>query len=114
MMNKFLYRKYAILSIFCLLGFTFQVHEALGSSSKGKISPLQFAEKAVGKVVPSDNAHQLRQEGEDIVFVSVREMAEWDEYHIPGAISIPHSRLKEMTSFHGNCWKNSQKRINMC
>ena len=61
MMNKFLYQKYAILSIFCLLGFTFQVHEALGSPSKVKISRLQFAEKAVGKVVPSDNAHKLRQ-----------------------------------------------------
>jgi rhodanese-related sulfurtransferase len=52
-------------------------------------------EKAVGKVVPSDVAYQLRQQGEDIVIVSVRERAEWDEYHIPGAVWIPHSRLKE-------------------
>lgn len=56
---------------------------------------LQFIEKAVGKVVPSESAHQLRMQGEDIVFVSVRERAEWDEYHIPGAVWIPHSRLKE-------------------
>jgi rhodanese-related sulfurtransferase len=84
------------------LSFTLAVSETIASPSKGKISPLQFAEKAVGKVVPSDNAYQLRQEGEDIVFVSVREMAEWDEYHIPGAISIPHSRLKENDEFS---WK---------
>lgn len=34
-------------------------------------------------------------QGDDIVFVSVRERAEWDEQHIPGAVWIPHSRLKE-------------------
>jgi len=60
---------------------------------------LKFAEKAVGKVVPSDNAYQLRQQGEDIVFVSVRERSEWDEYHIPGAVWIPHSSLKEQDEF---------------
>lgn len=59
------------------------------------VSELQFVEKAVGKVVPSKVAYDLHQKGADIVFVSVRERAEWDEYHIPGAISIPHSRLKE-------------------
>ncbi len=60
---------------------------------------LQFVEKAVGKVIPSDVAYQLRQQGEDIVFVSVRERAEWDEYHIPGAVWIPHSKLKEQDEF---------------
>lgn len=60
---------------------------------------LQFVEKAVGKVVPSDNANRLRRQGKDIVFVSVRERAEWDEYHIPGAVWIPHSRLKEQDEF---------------
>ncbi len=63
---------------------------------------LQFAEGAVGKVVPSDNAFELRQQGKDIVFVSVRERAEWDEYHIPGAVWIPHSKLKEQDEF---AWK---------
>lgn len=63
---------------------------------------IEFEEKAVGKVVPSDNAYQLRQAGADIVFVSVREEAEWDEYHIPGAVWIPHSRLKERDEFS---WK---------
>jgi rhodanese-related sulfurtransferase len=60
---------------------------------------LRFVEKAVGKVVPSDVAYQLRQQGEDLVIVSVRERAEWDEYHIPGAVWIPHSRLKEGDEF---------------
>jgi rhodanese-related sulfurtransferase len=55
------------------MSFTLAVNETIASPSKGKISPLQFAEKAVGEVVPSDNAYQLRQEREDIVFVSVRE-----------------------------------------
>jgi rhodanese-related sulfurtransferase len=63
---------------------------------------LQFQEKAVGQVVPSDNAYALRQQGVDMVFVSVRERAEWDEYHIPGAIWIPHSKLKEKDEFS---WK---------
>ena len=40
---------------------------------------LQFQEKAVGQVVPSDNAYALRQQGVDMVFVSVRERAEWDD-----------------------------------
>ncbi len=64
-----------------------------------KPTELQFVEKAVGKVVPSDAAYKLWQEGQDIVFVSVRERAEWDEYHIPGAIWIPHSRLKEKDEY---------------
>jgi rhodanese-related sulfurtransferase len=64
-----------------------------------KAVELQFVEKAVGKVVPSDVAYQLRQQGEDIVFVSVRERAEWDEYHIPGAVWIPHSKLKEQDEY---------------
>ena len=63
---------------------------------------IQFEEKAVGKVVPSSNAYELKQEGADIVFISVREKAEWDEYHIPGAIWIPHSKLKENDQFS---WK---------
>jgi rhodanese-related sulfurtransferase len=67
-----------------------------------KAAELQFTEKAVGKVVPSDVAYQLRQEGKDLVIVSVREQAEWDEEHIPGAIWIPHSRLKEGDEFS---WK---------
>lgn len=72
----------------------------LGERSDDTI--IKFEEKAVGKVVPSTNAFQLRQEGADIVFVSVREKAEWDEYHIPGAIWIPHSKLKEKDEFS---WK---------
>ena len=67
-----------------------------------KPSELQFVEKAVGKVVPSEVAYKLRQQGEDLVFVEVRERAEWDEYHIPGAIWIPHSRLKEKDEYS---WK---------
>ncbi len=63
------------------------------------IPELELTDKAVGKVVSSDNAYQLRKSGEDIVFVSVREQAEWDEYHIPGAVWIPHSRLKEQDEF---------------
>jgi phage shock protein E len=60
---------------------------------------LELVEKAVGRVVPSENANRLQREGADIVFVSVRERAEWDEYHIPGAVWIPHSRLKEQDAF---------------
>lgn len=60
---------------------------------------IRFVEKAVGQVVPSEVAYQLRQQGTDIVFVSVREEAEWDAYHIPGAIWIPHSKLKENDPF---------------
>lgn len=71
-----------------------------------KMGELQFVEKAVGKVVPSDVAYQLRQQGEDIVIVSVRERAEWDEYHIPGAVWIPHSKLKEGDEFS---WKLLQE-----
>lgn len=56
---------------------------------------IEFKEKAVGSVVPSENAHALWRESEDVVFVSVREREEWDEYHIPGAVWIPHSELKE-------------------
>jgi len=63
---------------------------------------IQFEEKAVGKVVPSSKAYLLKQEGADIVFISVREKAEWDEYHIPGAIWIPYSKLKENDEFS---WK---------
>jgi rhodanese-related sulfurtransferase len=72
------------------------------TSGKAAEIELQFEEKAVGQVVPSSNAYELRQQGADIVFVSVREPAEWDEYHIPGAISIPHSKLKEQDEFS---WK---------
>lgn len=67
-----------------------------------KITELPLVEKAVGRVLPSEAAQQLKRQGEDIVFVSVREKAEWDEYHIPGAIWIPHSRLKEQDEFS---WK---------
>jgi len=102
MMRKILVLTYGALFSFLMFGFTFPVSEVSGFAAKGKPTPMRFAEKAVGKVVPSDNAYQLRQEGEDIVFVSVREKEEWDEYHIPGAISIPHSRLKENDAFS---WK---------
>jgi rhodanese-related sulfurtransferase len=71
-----------------------------------KAIELQFVEKAVGKVVPSDVAYQLRQQGEDVVLVSVRERAEWDEYHIPGAVWIPHSRLKEGDEFSWQLLQN--------
>lgn len=56
---------------------------------------LEFLEKEVGKVVTSDSAYNYQQNAKDIVFVSVREREEWDEEHIPGAIWIPHSKLKE-------------------
>ncbi len=49
----------------------------------------------VGEVVPSEIANQMKQEGQDIVFVDVREKEEWDAEHIPGAVWIPHSKLKE-------------------
>lgn len=102
MIRKNFYLTISGLSFLLVFAFIFSVYEAIGDPTQNKISELQFAEKAVGKVVPSSNAYKLRQEGEDIVFVSVREMAEWDEYHIPGAISIPHSRLKEDDEFS---WK---------
>ena len=63
--------------------------------------PVQKAELAfkeqgsVGKVVPSEIAYQMRQQGDDIILVDVREKEEWDAEHIPGAIWIPHSKLKE-------------------
>ncbi|MCK4840734.1 MAG: hypothetical protein KAT04_02490 [Methylococcales bacterium] len=76
-----------------------------GSDGK-ETTALEFEEKAVGKVVPSHNAHRLRVQGEDIVFVSVRERAEWDEQHIPGAIRIPHSLIKEQDEFSWKLLKN--------
>lgn len=69
------------------------------------IPQLEFEEKAVGKVATSDSAYQVRQKGGDIVFVSVREKAEWDEYHVPGAVWIPHSKLKEDDEFSWNLLK---------
>ena len=69
------------------------------ASADAAAPQLTFVEKAVGKVVPSDVAYRLRQEGADVVFVSVRERAEWDEYHIPGAVWIPHSLLKEQDDY---------------
>ncbi len=86
-------------SLFVLFFLLSLVVAANGNADE---SELKFEEKAVGKVVPSTVAHKLWQEGEDVVFVSVRERAEWDEYHIPGAISIPHSALKEDDEFS---WK---------
>lgn len=49
----------------------------------------------VGKVVPSEIAYQMKQQGDDIILVDVREKEEWYAEHIPGAIWIPHSKLKE-------------------
>lgn len=72
-------------------------------------SELRFVEKAVGQVVPSDVAHQLREQGKDIVFADVREEAEWDEYHIPDAIWVPHSRLKEGDEFSWKLLENLAK-----
>lgn len=56
---------------------------------------LQFIDKQVGKVATSDSVYQARQEGQDIILVDVREKEEWDAEHIPGAVWIPHSQLKE-------------------
>jgi len=56
---------------------------------------LSFKDVAVGKVVPSEIAYQMRQEGQDIILIDVREKEEWDAEHIPGAVWIPHSKLKE-------------------
>ncbi len=94
-----MHRNALFLTLFALWGFWLGGcdHEA-----ERKPSELQFVEKAVGKVVPSEVAYKLRQQGEDLVFVEVRERAEWDEYHIPGAIWIPHSRLKEKDEYS---WK---------
>ena len=49
----------------------------------------------VGQVVPSEIAYAMRQQGQDVVLVDVREKEEWDGEHIPGAVWIPHSKLKE-------------------
>lgn len=92
-----------LMQIKLALFFLFLVSCSVFSSTAIAIeSELKFEEKAVGKVVPSPVAHKLWQEGKDIVFVSVRELAEWEEYHIPGAIWIPHSQLKENDEFS---WK---------
>ena len=56
---------------------------------------LSFKDVAVGKVVPSEIAYQMKQEGQDIILIDVREKEEWDAEHIPGAVWIPHSKLKE-------------------
>lgn len=57
---------------------------------------LEFKEQGnVGQVVPSEVAYNMRQQGADLVLVDVREKEEWDGEHIPGAIWIPHSKLKE-------------------
>lgn len=93
----------AFLTLFFLM-LILTACDQLGTNRK--TAALEFEEKAVGKVVPSHNANQLRLQGEDIVFVSVREKAEWDEQHIPGAIWIPHSRLKEQDEFSWKLLKN--------
>lgn len=66
------------------------------SEKPAQKAELSFKEQGnVGKVVPSEIAYQMKQQGEDIVLVDVREKEEWDAEHIPGAIWIPHSKLKE-------------------
>jgi len=90
------------IGIFGLGGCDREPKLPVDESATQELPAIQFLEKAVGNVVPSANAYQLKQQGEDIVFVSVREGAEWDEYHIPGAIWIPHSRLKEQDEYS---WK---------
>lgn len=101
-------RQNHFLAALCVLAITAQGGCDQGSDTTAETAPqedvveLQFVEKAVGRVVSSDIAYRLRQQGEDIVFVSVREREEWDEYHIPGAIWIPHSRLKENDAYS---WK---------
>ena len=95
-----------ILLLATMTGCSIALAACRDSSEPGVSAPvseaptsIRFEDKAVGKVVPSENAYELWQGGADIVFVSVREAAEWDEYHIPGAIWIPHSRLKEQDEF---------------
>lgn len=66
-----------------------------GGSPAGQTA-LRFKEQGnVGQVVPSEVAYAMRLEGQDVVFVDVREREEWDGEHVPGAVWIPHSRLKE-------------------
>lgn len=99
-------------AILCAITFTLlggcdqESNPAPEASTPMSGSELQFVEKAVGNVIASEFARQLQEQGEDIVFVSVRERAEWDEYHIPGAIWIPHSRLKDNDEFSWAMLKN--------
>ncbi|MBI3027721.1 rhodanese-like domain-containing protein [Candidatus Woesearchaeota archaeon] len=80
-----------ILSIIAIVALSGCISEK--STQKAELS---FKEQGnVGKVVPSEIAYQMRQQGDDIVLVDVREKEEWDAEHIPGAIWIPHSKLKE-------------------
>jgi rhodanese-related sulfurtransferase len=86
--------------------FVFSLSGTVFAEQAAPKTKIRFVEKKVGRVVPSDVAYKLRQEGADIVFVSVRERAEWDEYHIPGAVWLPHSRLKEQDEFS---WKRLEE-----
>ncbi len=65
-----------------------------------KIEPvsLREIESETGRVVPSEVAYNMRQLGEDIVFVDIREQEEFAQEHIPGSIWIPHSKLRENSS----------------
>ena len=70
----------------------------VGGLQKQQTEKVELAFKQqgnVGQVVPSEVAYAMRQQGEDIVLVDVREREEWDAEHIPGAVWIPHSKLKE-------------------
>lgn len=89
------------LATFVILTVTITVHRA-NAFDKQNIAGITFKESTVGKVVSSEVAYRLRQQGADVVFVSVREREEWDAEHIPGAVWIPHSKLKEGDEFS---WK---------
>ena len=63
-------------------------------------------ESMTGRVVPSEAAYNMYQLGEDIVFVDIREQEEFIEAHIPGAIWIPHSKLREKDP---DAWKELEE-----
>ena len=88
-----------LFSLFMIIGCNKQI------TNTSNVTQLDFEDKAVGKTVTSDSAYNAKQSGGDIIFVSVREKAEWDEYHIPGAIWIPHSKLKDNDEFSWNLLK---------
>ncbi|OGE38145.1 hypothetical protein A3B45_05035 [Candidatus Daviesbacteria bacterium RIFCSPLOWO2_01_FULL_39_12] len=98
MKKKFHHSALLILLIGIILGVgvTQIFRNQFGNFSQPQKTTLSFKEQGnVGKVVPSEVAYNMRQQGADLVLVDVREKEEWDTEHIPGAVWVPHSKLKE-------------------
>ena len=51
-------------------------------------------QEAVYVNITAEQAKEIMDSGEDFIILDTRTQAEYDEGHIPGAILIPHDRIK--------------------